>query len=208
MIAPAGTYTLNAHPKTGANFAVYTETNVVLNDNSIKNITIANQAKYKISGYVKDANGTGLSGAEIIFNVPDVIPAVFSNSVGYYEVYAPAGTYCLNIWPPFDSNYLSYEQQGFTVAGVNTKNFTLTQGFKVSGYITDSTGNPVFGALATLGNHLSGWYSKATGYYFVTAPEGTYTLTVQPRTGANFTAYALNNFVVNGNIIQNVTVTG
>jgi len=206
VVAPAGTYTLNAHPKTGANFATYNESNVILNGNIDKNITITNQARYKLSGYVKDANGSGVSGAEIIFNVPNIIPAVFTNNAGYYEVYAPAGTYCLDIWPPFDSNYLSYEQQGFTIAGTNTKNFTLTQGCKVSGYIVDSNGNPVFGALAMLDNHLSGWYSKATGYYFVTAPSGTYTLTVQPRTGPNFATYTLNNFIVNGNLAQNITV--
>jgi hypothetical protein len=59
-----------------------------------------------------------------------------------------------------------------------------------------------------LGNHISGWYSKGTGYYFVTAPAGNYTLTVQPRTGPNFTTYTLYNVAVNGNLIQNITVTG
>jgi hypothetical protein len=121
---------------------------------------------------------------------------------------APAGTYHVNVWPPFDSNYLSYDQPVFTVAGTNTRNFTLSQGYKVSGYITDAQGNPISGAIALLDDHyLSGWFSKDTGYYFVTAPAGTYTLSVQARTGPNFVAFNLNNLVVSGNVVQNVTVT-
>ena len=209
VVAPAGTYTLSAHPKTGVNFPAYTEANVILNGDLSKNISVTQSSgKYKISGYIKDANGTGLAGAEIIFNVPDIIPGTLTNASGYYEVYAPAGTYHVNIWPPFDSNYLSYDQPSFTVAATNTQNFTLSQGYKVSGYITDVNGNPVFGAIAALSNHISGWYSKETGYYFVTAPAGTYTLTVEPRTGPNFTAYTLYNVAVNGNMVQNITVTG
>jgi hypothetical protein len=206
VVAPAGTYTLTAHPKTGANFTTYTESNVALSGDMCRNIIVANEAKYKISGYAKDSSGNPIQGAEVIFNVPNIIPGVQTNSAGYWEVYAPAGTYHLKIWPSFDSNYLSYDQQGFTIAGVLTKNVTLTEGYKVSGYITDSQGNPVSGAMVLLGNHISGWFSRPNGYYFVTAPAGTYTLTVNPSTGANYT-FSLNNFVVNSNLLQNITVT-
>jgi hypothetical protein len=207
IVAPAGTYTLTAHAKTGVTFPRYSEANVVVNGDASKNITVAASSKYKISGFIQDANGNGLSGAEIIFNVPEIVPGTLTNASGYYEVYAPAGTYHVNVWPPFDSNYLSYDQPGFTVAGTNTRNFTLSVGYKISGYITDSHGNPIRGAIALLGDHLSGWFSKDTGYYFVTAPAGTYTLYVQPRTGPSFTAYTLNSIVVSGNLVQNVTVT-
>jgi hypothetical protein len=208
IVAPAGTYTLTAHAKTGVTFPTYTETNVAVSGDASKNITVAAPAKYRISGFIKDANGNGLAGAEIIFNVPDIIPGTLTNALGYYEVYAPAGTYLVNVWPPFDSNYLSYEQPGFTVAGTNTWSFTLYQGYKVSGYITDSNGNPVSGAIGALGYHISGWYSKEDGYYFVTAPAGTYTLTIQPRIGPDFATYTLNNVAVYSNLIRNITVTG
>jgi hypothetical protein len=207
IVAPAGTYTLLAHPKTGVTFPNYSEANVVVNGDASKNITIASSAKYKISGFIQDVDGNGLAGAEIIFNVPDIIPGTLTTASGYYEVYAPAGTYHVTVWPPFDSNYLSYDQPSFTVAGTNTRNFTLSVGYKVSGYITDTNGNPISGAIALLDDHLSGWFSKDTGYYFVTAPIGTYTLSVQPRTGPNFATYILNNLIVSGNIVQNVTVT-
>ena len=94
-----------------------------------------------------------------------------------------------------------------TVGGTFIHNFTLTTGYKVFGYITDANGTPIQGAIAILDNHVSGWYSKADGYYFVTAPAGNYTLTVQPRTGANFTTYTLPNFAVNSDVTWNITVT-
>lgn len=207
VVAPAGTYTLTARPKTGVTFDAYNESNVILNGDLCKNITIGNQPKYKLSGYVTDANGTGLAGVNVIFNVPDIVPSVYTNASGYYEAYMPAGTYHINVWPLFDSNYLSADIYQ-TIGGTFIRNFTLATGFKVSGYITDVNGTPIQGAIAILGNHVSGWFSKANGYYFVTAPAGNYTLTVQPRTGPSFTAYTLSNFVVNGDVAWNVTVTG
>jgi protocatechuate 3,4-dioxygenase beta subunit len=207
VVAPAGTYTLTANPKTGVTFDAYNESNIVLNGDVYKNITIGNQPKYKLSGYVTDANGTGLGNAMVIFNVPDIVPAVYTNASGYYEAYMPAGTYHINVWPPFDSNYLSADVYQ-TIGGTLIRNFTLATGFKVSGYITDTNGTAVQGAIAILGNHISGWYSKASGYYFVTAPAGNYTFTVQPRTGASFVTYTLSNFAVNSDVAWNVTVTG
>jgi protocatechuate 3,4-dioxygenase beta subunit len=205
--APAGTYTLKVQPKTGPTFDIYTESGVTINGDISKNIVIPTQSGFKVSGYVKDANGNGIAGAEIIFSVPDLIPSVLTNNVGYFEVYAPAGTYDFCIWPSFDSNFLRYRDRSFTVTGAIHRDFTLTEGCKVSGYLTDSSGNPVFGALVSLDSHISGWYSKSNGYYFVTAPAGTYALTVQPKTGPTFTITTINNFVVNGNIVQNIVVT-
>jgi protocatechuate 3,4-dioxygenase beta subunit len=206
VTVPSGTYTLTAKPKDGVSFNIYTETSfTVTSDNSEKNIYLSNQARYRVSGYVRNTNGNGLYNAEVIFGVPDIIPAVFTNSAGYYEAYAPRGTYTMNVWPPFDSNYQSY-QLAVTVAGVQTRDFTLSTGYKLSGYITDSQGNPVFGALVLLDNLIVGWYSRDNGYYFDTAPAGTYTLTVVPRTGENFTTYVETNFVFNGNTVKNITV--
>lgn len=163
--------------------------------------------KFEISGYVKNANGTGLAGAEIIFGVPTIVPNVYTDNSGHYVISAPAGTYNLNVWPPFDSNYLSYNQPGVVVAGDMTKNITLSTGYKVSGYLTDSLGAPIRGALVSLNQYHCGWYSKTDGRYFVTAPAGTYTLNIQPKTGPSFTVYTEANFAVNQNIQRNFVLT-
>jgi protocatechuate 3,4-dioxygenase beta subunit len=206
IVGQPGTYTLIAHPKTGVSFTTYTETNFVFSGNANKNIIVSSQTAFKVSGYVKDSSGNPLAGAEIIFGVPNIIPSVLTNNAGYYEVNAPAGTYTMDVWPPFDSSFLSFEQSGFTVSGVQTKNVTLTSGFKIYGYIKDASENPIRGALISLGNHISGWYSRDNGYYFATAPAGTYTLMAQSKTGPSFTTYTEKNVEVNSDICKNIHV--
>jgi protocatechuate 3,4-dioxygenase beta subunit len=216
VTAPAGTYKLSARPANGPQdasiFPTYYENNFVVNSNTVKNITVGSPVsisnKTKISGYVLDANGNGLAGADIIFGVPDIVPSVYTNYLGYYAIYAPAGTYNIGVWPPFDSNYISYEQPGFSVGSSDIiKNITLSSGYKLSGYLTDSKGAPIRGALASLNLFHCGWYSNDTGYYFVTAPTGIYKLMIQPKTGPAFTTYTENNFSLTHDTVRNFTLT-
>ena len=215
---PAGVYTLMVKPFNGITFPIYYEYSLIVTQDLSKNIIIPLEATptptptpppgtFEISGYILNANGTGLAGAEIIFGVPNIVPSVITDSSGHYVINAPAGTYHLNVWPPFDSNYLSYDQSGFVVTGDMTKNITLNTGYKVSGYLTDSSGAPIRGALVSLNQYHCGWYSKTDGRYFVTAPAGTYTLKIQPKTGPSFTIYTEANFAVNQNIQRNFVLT-
>ena len=117
------------------------------------------------------------------------------------------------MWPPFDSNYINYDELGFVVESNMTKNITLQSGYKVSGYITDSSGNPVVGAAVLLDNYGSGWFSNSSGYYFLNVPAGTYTINAHPRTGnyysgptTDFPTYREYNFTVNGDTVKNITV--
>ena len=175
----------------------------------------AGESSFKISGYILDSNGRGIAGAMIIFNVPQIVPAVYSDSSGRYVISAPAGTYHLNVWPPYDSNYIDYDEPGFVVGSDTTKNVTLYSGYKVSGYISDSSGTPVTGAVVLLNNFGSGWFSNYKGYYFLSVPAGTYTINAHPRTGYNYSSSTTNfptyyeyNFTVNSNTIKNITVGG
>jgi outer membrane protein assembly factor BamB len=175
---------------------------------------------YKISGYILDANGHGIAGANIIFNVPSIVPSVWSDSSGYYVISAPAGTYHINVWPPFDSNYIHYDEPRFVVESDMTKNITLYSGYKVSGYISFSNGTPVVGAAVIFRNSAntwfgSGWFSNSTGYYFLSVPAGTYMIDAHPRTGnyysgptTDFPPYYEYNFTVNGDTVKNITVGG
>jgi hypothetical protein len=175
---------------------------------------------YKISGYILDANGHGIAGANIIFNVSSIVPSVWSDSSGYYVISAPAGTYHINVWPPFDSNYIHYDEPGFVVGSDMTKNITLYSGYKVSGYISFSNGTPVVGAAVIFRNSAntwfgSGWFSNSTGYYFLSVPAGTYTIDAHPGTGnyysgptTDFPPYHEYNFTVNGDTVKNITVGG
>jgi hypothetical protein len=207
---PAGTYSIWLHPVFGTssapNFPDYHESYFAVNSDTTKNITVA--VTSKISGYVLDSSGRGLSGAEIIFNVPSIVPSVITNAAGFYQISAPMGTYHVNVWPPFDSNYIDYDEPGFSVAtSTILKNITLTSGQKLSGYLTDYAGAPIRGAGIWLSSYATGWYSNDAGYYFVTAPAGTYTLTIQPRTGPAFPTHTESNFTLTSNITRNFTLT-
>src|SRR4030042_2948540 len=175
-------------------------------------------ALFKISGYILDSNGRGIAGAYIIFNNVST-PSVSTDYSGYYVMPAPAGTYHVNVWPPFDSNYINFDELGFVVGSDMTKNITLHSGCKVSGYISDSSGKPVIGAVVLLRNSVntfgSGWFSNSAGYYFLCVAAGTYTIDVHPRTGYNYSGPATNfptyyeyNFTVNSNTVKNITVGG
>ena len=107
----------------------------------------AQSSSCKISGYVLDSNGQGVASASVIFNAQATVPGVKTDSTGYYQASGPAGTYHLDVWPPFDSSYISYCERGFSFSSDIIKNITLVTGCKVSGYITlASSGNPVVGA--------------------------------------------------------------
>jgi hypothetical protein len=167
-----------------------------------------NSTSLKISGYILDSNGHGIDGAHIIFNVPSVVPSVDSDSSGHYVISAPAGTYHINVWPPFDSNYIYYDEQVFAVEPDITKNITLKLGNKVSGHITDFARTPVSGAVVLLNEFMSGWFSNFKGYYFVNVPAGSYNLTVKPRFGYDhFSSYFEYNFTVNGETTKNIIVS-
>jgi len=211
VTAPAGTYTLNARPASGpqgvTDFRPYSEYNIVVDGDLEKDFTVKTHTE--ISGYVLDEEGNGLAGARVIFGVPDIVPSVSTDDSGYYTIYAPRGTYHVNVWPPVDSNYLSFDQPELIVGTSDfTKNITLGSGYKLSGYLTDYSGAPIRGALVSLDLFHCGWFSDSSGYYFVTAPAGTYNLKIQPRTGPTFLIYTENNFTLTCDTVKNFTLTG
>ena len=181
----------------------------------------AQSERFKISGYVLDSNGRGIAKADVIFNVPSIVPGVFTDNSGYYETYGPSGTYHINVWPPYDSNYINGDEAGFTITSDVTKNITLQTGFKISGYVINSIGTPMVGASVLFKNsngiYGSGYFTNSLGYYFINVPAGTYTIDAHPQTAFNpsysgictpFPTYYEYNFAVNGNINKNIIVDG
>lgn len=220
VTAPAGTYTFNLRTQPGTP-PVYTEQNFTVNGNIIKNIVLnttsnstnpaptptpnPGQTAFKISGYIKDQNGNPIAGAQVSFNTQNLVPTVYTDATGYYAVYAPAGVYRINVLPPYDSNYIFYDLQGYVVGGADAvKNIVLQTGYKISGYITDSNGTPVQGALVTLNGFTTGWTSNYMGYYFVNVPAGTYRLSIVPSEGYSYPSYYEYNVTVNGDLTKNV----
>ena len=163
------------------------------------------QSSTKVSGYLLDSNGNGIAGA--LFTLINTVQCS-TNANGYFQTYAPPGSYHLSVWPPFDSNYINYDSQGFIVGSSDTtQNITMNSGCKVSGYVKDPSGAPFSGVVVALDYYCSGWYSNASGYYFLSVPAGTYTFYARSNTGS-FPAYFEYNLPVNTDMVKNITVTG
>ncbi len=167
------------------------------------------KAAAKISGYVTDSSGHGLAGA--LFTVMNIGQAG-TDSSGYYSISVAPGTYHLNVWPPWDSNFIDHDDPEFVVGSSDlTKNVTLNVGFKVSGYVSTSSGETVLRAVVVMGsNYLAGWGSNSSGYYFVSVPAGTYTLWAHPMfsstSATNFIHYYEYNITVYSDLAKNITV--
>jgi protocatechuate 3,4-dioxygenase beta subunit len=184
---------------------------------SLSTTVMAQSPQYIIQGYVVDSNGTGVSGAQVNFN--GAIPNAQTNNAGYFSVFTPSGTYQIYVWPPFDSNYINFDEAGLIVSSNIAKNITLSTGCKVSGYLTNSSGTPMVGASVLFRAngkvYGSGWFSTSQGYYYINVPSGTYTIDAHPQTAYNpnftgpctpFSTYYEYNFAVSADIAKNITV--
>lgn len=165
-----------------------------------------------LSGYVIDSNGHGIEGAtvKLIYGSP-YYPVNVTDDSGYYEFEGWATVPVkLCIYPPEDTNFVDYAIDSFTIEPGMTANFTLTRGYKLSGYILDQNVDPIAGEVF-LDDHWSGqWSNSSTGYFYVSAPAGTYKVHVMggaSRWGsASFEYEVLNKTItldndVTGNII-------
>jgi hypothetical protein len=173
------------------------------------------QSTVKVSGYVMDSLNRGVSGSRVIlYSQPTGVSAgaYTPGPNGYYEIHVPANTYSFSVFPPVDSNYVSYDQYGFVVGNTDTtKNITLSLGYKISGYVVDSSDRPLNNILVYLNqnisgyntDYLSGYGTDDSGYYYVSAPSGTYNLKARDQGGTNLIDTEV-NFVVGSDTIKNI----
>jgi hypothetical protein len=91
-----------------------------------KNMTL--QTGFKISGYVINSIGTPMVGASVLFKTSNGIygSGYFTNSLGYYFINVPAGTYIIDAHPQtaFNPSYTgpctpfpTYYEYNFAVSG-------------------------------------------------------------------------------------------
>ena len=123
----------------------------------------------KISGYVKKADGTALSGATVGVSGG---ASITTNASGYYEIIVAYG------W----SGTLSTSLAGYNFTAKNFSNVTADQtnqnfvGYqpKISGYVRKADGTGLGGAIITAnsGNTVINGITDANGYYQITAAYG------------------------------------
>jgi hypothetical protein len=187
------------------------------NNNIVSSQTIVN-----ISGYILDPNGNGVAGATITFHLLPIFRSASTNSSGYYEVTTYSGNNDVSISPPSNSNYVQFYQSSFNVQSMTT-NFTLSLGYRLSGYVLDQNLTPVSswfsgGVGIFLDTYWSGKWADSNGSFYVVAPPGNHTIYAKKMGQVvysgisifgdyeviNNTALNLNDNVV-GNIIINFT---
>ena len=148
---------------------------------------VSSQSIVKISGYILDPNGSGVAGATITFHLMSIFRSASTNSSGYYEVITYSGKNDVTIAPPPDSNYVQFLQQSFDIQSNMTANFTLSLGYRLSGYVLDQNLNPVSSSRFTgmypvvgvgifLDSYWSGNWADSNGSFYVVAPPGNHTI--------------------------------
>ena len=125
----------------------------------------------QISGYVRDASGTGIGNVTITANNNG--ESTTTNSSGYYKVRVPSG-WSGSVRPyrefwTFDSGQRTY--QGL-YSDRTEQNFMGTAPVSVSGYVKDSNETPVHGVSISTDNSGGTATTDVNGYYELLVPYG------------------------------------
>lgn len=105
-----------------------------------------------ISGTVKNSSQAAIEGATLIATKEDRVYIATSDASGNYKIeFLPAGTYQV-IVDPEENDYVAGKLDDVIVVGSQEKsnqNFTLSQDGKITGTITDSSQEPIEGAIVS-----------------------------------------------------------
>lgn len=163
---------------------------------------------YIIYGYIHDPTGTPISGAYayLINSMGSSFGSgQWSSPSGFYYLSAPPGTYRLVV---SSQSGATYSEANILLESDIYKNVTLVSGFKISGYVLDSSGNGVAGASTSISNQTWSVPSVTTdssGYYSVYAPTGVYTFIIWPPLNSNLVNHE-SSVVVNSDMTKDVTL--
>ena len=191
------------------------------------NLSFSRDISYKVSGTVVSSNGSAVPSAHVYFNGFFYTSQTFSSSNGDFSAYLYNDTYAMSVFYP---NYNTVPTprdlniSGSSISGLVLTISPLVNGFIVSGYIHNTSGNPIGGALISDYSNFKSSYSSANGYYSLSvslgvnyiafshagyATNSTYPNIKGNVTDFNVTLHIANPFGVNGNTISgNTTVNG
>jgi hypothetical protein len=177
-------------------------------------ITIAGEETYGSSlctiwGKVRDGNGNPVAGATIY--TTNFGYTATSDSNGNYSLVVTGDVYDIKCEK---SGYMSQTVANFEATCGTSKelNFTIAMPGSISGYVKDTSGNPLSGASITMtpGNYST--TSQSNGFYSITGViPGTYTVTAskagyQTQSKPNIVIYQAANTICNFNLPPNTTL--
>jgi hypothetical protein len=167
----------------------------------------------KITGWVTDAMGSRVAGVHVTaYDLGSAwINHIQTKSDGYYELCLPPGTYKVFFdprpmggdysvqWYSNKSNFSEADPvpviPGVPTTGINAK---LETAYRISGQVTDLSGNPIANADVTafdLNNQgVSSSRTDSNGNFLLSLPQGTYKILCDPwQTGRYYAAQWYNN---------------
>ncbi|MBF0450149.1 MAG: carboxypeptidase regulatory-like domain-containing protein [Candidatus Magnetomorum sp.] len=144
---------------------------------------------YTLSGIITDNNGEVCSKIEVEIIHDDFYAYYRTDSTGYYEIKGiPENKgYAVIATAAGDTAYLPFKQYNISITQSIEKNITLTPALDISGYLKDSSGNPVSGVTVkgisvSSPDSLRVTTSNTKGFYKINnIPAGSdYTIKVEP----------------------------
>jgi len=165
------------------------------------------------------ANGFPLANADIDVRPAAGGPKLYtpgdnSSATGFVDVVVPAGTYNVEVDPPFGPAFVAQIVSNVVVAAnVYLGTVTLPNGFLLTGTVTGPAGQPLAGVDIDVEIPLTGVElptpnddTNALGQYQVVVPAGTYTLDFDPPSFSPFQGVDFQNVLVSGNLTFNASL--
>lgn len=211
-----GTYRLRWRPVLGENLVPVEYEDVIITNDTTIDITM--KPGFLVSGIVLDQSMSPVFNADFDFIISStgqkiVTPGDNTDSVGFYDVFVPVGTYDIQLEAITADRLVPQELAGVSITKDTTFNFTLESGFLLSGTVTDSNSTPVFNAdldlkytstrvkLFTPGDN-----TDALGLYQIIVPSGQFNITYQPPVLSLLAPIQFDSVIISLDTVINVVV--
>lgn len=196
IVVPPGYYRVRYQPPLGTRWiGLQLDSVSVLADIVIDTVLYQGML---FSGHVTDTGGSGLQDIKVDLRHQDTGEKIYlanekTDSTGYYNVAAPTGLFQLRYVPFSGSRYVGVEIDSFTIDSDIVRDQVLEAGWLLSGFVHDSTGNPIADADFDIIQESSGIKlytpndrTDTLGHATLTLATDTYTIRVQPPPGTIF----------------------
>ena len=204
-------------------------TPVVVTTDDVGGINVQMSLGMYISGTVTGPDGQPLGNINVSANSNDYGNGTNTQEDGTYSIMVPSGDYMVqfhdNSGPHLDGCYLSggidhfsADQNTCTLVAVTTNDVpnisvTMPAGYRISGTVTDSNGQPLtnVNVNANSNSFNTGTGTQEDGTYSLSVPSGDYTLWFNDNSGVNasgcYVSGAPGHFGTNQNTCTSVAVT-